>query len=95
MKVTALNDCESGDDLPSLPQYLDHILTALKYDTKLKRQTHQHGIDLLEIYCEPESQLSIQVQRLGGKAHRFSRTDGDLRTTEGQQKLWNMICFKP
>ena len=40
-------------------------------------------VDLLEIYCEPNSQLAQQVNARGGCAIRFSRVDGDLSTTGG------------
>ena len=48
-------------------------------------------VDLLEIYCEPNSQLAQQVNSKGGRALRFSRTDGDLSTKEGVQCLWTWI----
>jgi hypothetical protein len=53
-------------------------------------------IDLLEVYCEPNSQLSKQIQHMGGKSLRFTKDDGDLSTPEGQQKLWGWIyLFEP
>ena len=53
-------------------------------------------LDLLEIYCEPNSKLTEQVKQLGGTALRFSRLQGDLSTQEGIQKLWCWInLFEP
>ena len=49
------------------------------------------GIDLLEVYCSPLSQLTHQMKLLGGQAIRFSMCDGDLSTVEGQRKLWTWI----
>ena len=48
-------------------------------------------LDLLEIYCERDSQLTEQAQRLGLKARRFTFQDGDLSTSEGRAKLWKVI----
>ena len=57
------------------------------------RQHKFHGptVDLMEIYCEPNSQLVHQVNSRGGRAIRFTKEDGDLQTTEGVQKLWTWI----
>ena len=48
-------------------------------------------VDLLEIYCEPNSQITQQVNRAGGRALRFSPEDGDLHTEAGVNKLWTWI----
>ena len=50
-----------------------------------------NGIDLLEVYCDTESQLTKQVNLLGGRAVRFTKQDGDLGTSSGQKKLWSWI----
>lgn len=55
--------------------------------------SRRQQVDLLEVYCEPNSQLSNQVNSMGGCAIRFSRMDGDLTTTEGVQKLWTWIML--
>ena len=51
----------------------------------------QDSLDLMEIYCEPCSELSKQVERMGGKSLRFTFAHGDLSTPEGRQKLWEWI----
>ena len=48
-------------------------------------------LDLLEVYAYDNSQLTSWVNRLGGKARRFTRTDGDLSSPEGQRRLWDII----
>ena len=48
-------------------------------------------IDLLEVYCEPESQLTRVCDQKGGRAERFTRDDGDLTTKERVEKLWVWI----
>ena len=56
----------------------------------LKRGT-SWGLDLLEIYCEPDSELTNQALRLGLKARRFTIQDGDLATESGCQSLWKIL----
>ena len=48
-------------------------------------------LELLEIYCEPNSKLTEVALQRGLKARRFTREDGDLSTKEGQQQLWKLI----
>ena len=61
--------------------------------------THKrHGprLDLLEVMCSAESELTGQVRKLGGKAERFGRIQGDLQTPEGRKKLFvTMASQKP
>ena len=45
-------------------------------------------LHLLEIFCHEASELTKQVQSLGGRAHRFGRAQGDLKTKEG-----DIFCF--
>ena len=49
------------------------------------------GLDILEIYCEANSQITHQAQKLGLKARRFTFQDGDLATKEGQDALWKVL----
>ena len=48
-------------------------------------------VDLLEIYCDKDSQLTKVCNMKGGRAIRFTKEDGDLATVEGQNKLWTWI----
>ena len=48
-------------------------------------------LDLLEIYCEEDSQITEHAQRLGLKARRFTVKDGDLATSSGREALWKII----
>ena len=52
---------------------------------------HETTVDVLEVYCDPQSQLVHQTNSRSGKAIRFTRDDGDLGTEEGVQKLWTWI----
>ena len=59
-------------------------------------QPREQQLDLLEIYVESDSRLTDQVQRLGGRAQRFTIDDGDLATADGQRKLWDCLqCTQP
>ena len=55
------------------------------------RKSFLEGITLLEVYAETNSRLSEMVIKLGGKAERFTKEDGDLSTVEGQRKLLQLI----
>eukprot|EP00435_Cladocopium_sp_Y103_P016579 s5005_g4.t1 len=44
-------------------------------------------LDLLEIYCEKDSNLTTVVNSMGLTAKRFTREDGDLSTAAGREKL--------
>ena len=53
-------------------------------------------LDLLEVMCSEQSELTKQVMRLGGKAQRFGKVQGDLKTPEGRCRLFNiMVSQKP
>lgn len=49
------------------------------------------GVDLLEAYCDEESQLTKHVIQRGGRAVRFTKRDGDVSAPEGQEILWAWI----
>ena len=48
-------------------------------------------LDLLEVMCSEQSELTKQVTRLGGKAQRFGKVQGDLKTPEGRCRLFNIL----
>ena len=60
----------------------------------LKKHGHQHRqrslIDVLEVYCSSESQLTKQCIRQGLKTVRFGLAQGDLNTFEGRCKLYEI-----
>ena len=55
------------------------------------QSTAREPILLLEVYAGTHSPLVEAVRKLGRKAVRFSRTDGDLSTPEGRRKLWQIV----
>ena len=59
----------------------------------LAPRTHnsKERLDILEIYCYPNSHLTQIASQMGLKTRRFTIQDGDLRTPEGQNKLWQIL----
>eukprot|EP00435_Cladocopium_sp_Y103_P018074 s4573_g4.t1 len=49
-------------------------------------------LNVLEIFCHAQSQLTHQAQRLGFKADRFGLQQGDLHTADGRAELFKVIC---
>ena len=54
-------------------------------------KTVQPGIDLLEVYCSADSQLTNQSIRHGLKARRFGLHEGNLSYYEGRCKLYDVL----
>eukprot|EP00435_Cladocopium_sp_Y103_P050848 s935_g15.t1 len=60
------------------------------------RRMSSARVDLYEIMCSSQSELTKQVLNLGGKALRFSQAEGDLSTQEGRRKLFiNLLIHRP
>ena len=79
------------------PQELEHIY-------KNTVQSHIR-LDVFEIFCGPNSQLTQQASQLGMKADRFGLQQGDLQTAKGfvqpmpqeclvQSKVWPLEWFR-
>lgn len=49
------------------------------------------NIDVLEIYCSEESQITQQGEKQGIKTVRFGLAQGDLATYEGRSKLYDCL----
>ena len=69
------------------------------YD-ELRQYVEKHGssfrqsgsrLDVLEIYCSSDSELTRQCQQHGLRATRFGLREGDLSTYEGRQKLYHIL----
>ena len=54
-----------------------------------KRQGSQ--LQVLEVFCGPQSELTHQAKNLGYRAERFGFQQGDLSTVEGREKLFQVI----
>lgn len=48
-------------------------------------------VDLFEVFCHPQSNLTHQCQQLGFKAKRFSLEQGDLQSFEGRSHLFRSL----
>ena len=75
------------------------ILVETPFEAKLMSAMNQERlgkafgkpIDLLEVYAQPNSRLSEEVRKQGGKSERFTKEHGDLTTFHGQVQLLEMI----
>ena len=47
----------------------------------------QPAVDVLEVFCGPQSQLTAQCRQMGHRAIRFGLAEGDLQTVEGRQQF--------
>ena len=53
-------------------------------------------LDLLEVFCGPQSQLTAQAQKLGYRAERFGMAQGDLQTFQGRESLFHkLVTHRP
>lgn len=85
--------------MPAMP--IDETQLALMNAKRIALQVHSealpmtdpcsHQIDLLEVYADPNSPLTDAINRRGGRALRFTKQDGDLATSQGQNKLWSWM----
>ena len=71
-----------------IQQYQGELDSCLK---SVQHQSHRR-LDLLEVMCSSESELTKQMLHLGGSAMRFGRTEGDLKTPEGRKQLFLLMC---
>ena len=72
-------------DNPILKELWEHL------ERRGLPKTTRGRIDLLEIYCSEDSQLSSQGKKQGMTVHRFSISQGDLRTHEGRSRLYDVL----
>ena len=73
---------------------LAKLQSLWKTPAKQRPASQQWHLDVLEVYCEPDSQITEQCQRLGLRAERFTIHDGDLSTSAGREALWKTILEK-
>ena len=59
-------------------------------------KVYQRRLDLLEVMCHSDSELTKQALHLGGRAHRFGLDQGDLSTLSGRMKLFQeVVTLRP
>ena len=59
--------------------------------SKQKYQSIYQPINLLEVFCSPQSELTKQTNQMGYRAVRFGYNQGDLSTPEGRDQLFKML----
>ena len=81
------------NEFSELPCSSMFVSEGLRNRVKISKNTPnvQRKVTLLEVYCEPNSQLTHQVNLQKGRALRFTRNDGDLSTEDGRMKLWTWV----
>lgn len=65
---------------------------------QIQEQTHKihKSIQLLEVFCSPDSELTNQTQNLGFQAIRHGMDQGDLSTADGRKTLFQkVVIFEP
>ena len=86
-------------DLNSINKKLRELIRRFQKefdDANQSLDRNKTQLDLLEIFAEPQSQLTRQCQALGLHARRLGRSEGDLETSEGRQLVWqHLIQQKP
>ena len=98
----ALIQCELQDKSQKIQDGLSKLSSDPKYSgskksSEMKRARIKSSgkwvgkrVDLLEIYCDEESELTKVCNMKGGRALRFTKEDGDLTTNSGRQKTVDM-----
>lgn len=51
-------------------------------------------IDILEVFCSSDSQITHQCQQMGFRASRFDWSKGDLQTADGRRSLFQELILK-
>ena len=71
-------------------------LTDQSAEVLLSLENPEVGDLVLEVFTSSQSRLTQKFRELGHKASRFTREDGDLATSAGQEALWQRIrTLKP
>ena len=102
-------DCNFQSTINSTPESnreRTHFQKLVQQYTKelqtICQQHEQHAgvkgprLDVLEVFCGPQSQLTAQAQKLGYRAERFGMLQGDLQTLQGRETLFQkMVVHRP
>ena len=69
--------------------------TVKQFEKELKQvplpRMHQARLDLMEVMCQDQSELTHQVLNQHGKAMRFGLQQGELSTVQGRKKLFTHL----
>ena len=94
--VEFFQDCLMTNQIPDNPVFQEMwSYWKKRYNVDNAQQIQQHfsrpGIDLLEVYCSQDSQLTQQCLSQGLSAARFSLKQGDLSTITGRHVLYDTL----
>ena len=73
---------------------IDRLRTLYRRELREIAQHTRPGksnLDLLEVFCYADSQLTLQGRRLGMRSERFGLEQGDLMTAEGRKQLFTIV----
>ena len=92
------HDFEEINSMQTIPNHfikhfhklVKQISNELQMSTQ-KYQTIFQPIQLLEVFCGPQSELTKQTNQLGYRAVRFGYNQGDLSTVEGREQLFKIL----
>ena len=68
------------------------IFNVLEHSQKCSMKVPR--LDLLEIMCSDESELTKQAAAMGYRAKRFGWSEGDLQTKAGRRKLFQILALQ-
>ena len=83
----------------SFSKEFQHWVTVFEKEINTVRRLNFDAVktrrlDLLEVMCSPESELTKQVNQHHGQAQRFGLSEGDLRKPEARIRLFQMIMLR-
>ena len=78
----------------SIEKDLAKLQAVWKNSKQPKGKSPWWNLDVLEVYCGSDSQITEQCLKMGLRAERFTIHDGDLATPEGRAALWKVILEK-
>ena len=75
-------------------RYTQELEDVIRNSTGVNNK--QKSLDVLEIFCGPQSQLTHQCQQLKFQAARFGYQQGDLQTEAGRRDMFTqLVCRQP
>ena len=86
--------CESNKERIRFNQLVNQYTHELQSMSQKQPHNNQPRLDLLEVFCGPQSQLTHQSQRLGYRAERMSLLQGDLQTRSGRETLFSKLVHQ-
>ena len=93
---------DSGEHINHERKYFQSLVCTITQELEqclkehAKLLTRPSLIDILEVFCSSDSQITHQCQQLGFRARRFDFSKGDLQTPSGRRELFHeLIHHRP